>query len=318
MFVCLTMIIKNSGPIIQEVLKSWEHAVNGFCILDTGSTDDTIQLIKDLKLKNLKLFEHEFEGFSKSRNRCIKLAEKNFKADFYIMIDDSYALVDSEESPLVQQLQLSKAYGHKLLAYDVKRSDTLHPRKMIFTKGHRYVGDIHEDIPQQNDILIVGAYVKDLVPESHLKRTKERMLRDVEILKKDPQNPRNVYFMGVSYFVAGQFDNATYWFKKRLEFPYDECTTQVYLYLIELYRESKNYKKCLNYCIDFIKKYPNDPRFPEFLLLLYYLTQDKNAIKGAYDIVKENNFKAPRCTYTINTRIYEEIIKNEYDKSIAV
>lgn len=313
---CITMIIKNAGPVIQDVLKSWQGVTNGFCILDTGSTDNTIQLIKDLNIKKLKLFEHEFEGFSNSRNRCIRLAEKHFKTDFYIMIDDSYALVDCKDTPISEQLRLCKQYGHKLIAYNVKRENTTHPRKMIFTKGYRYKGDIHEDIPEQNSCMITGAYVEDLVNDYHLKRTKERMKKDIEILKKNADDPRNVYFLGVSNTVMGRLDEAVYWFKKRIEFNYDEGTTQSYLYLIELYRTMQNYNKCFSYCTEFIKKYPNDARMPEFLLLMYYLTKDKTYVKTAYDSVKLANFKVPSCTYTVNEKIYNTIIPDEYKKSI--
>jgi glycosyltransferase involved in cell wall biosynthesis len=45
--ICLNSIVKNEGAIILRMLKSVENIIDTYCICDTGSTDNTIELIKN-------------------------------------------------------------------------------------------------------------------------------------------------------------------------------------------------------------------------------------------------------------------------------
>jgi len=44
---CLNMIVKNESQIITRFLESVSTIIDSYCICDTGSTDETIQLITD-------------------------------------------------------------------------------------------------------------------------------------------------------------------------------------------------------------------------------------------------------------------------------
>lgn len=329
---CLTLIVKNSGPIIYDALNSWKNVVNYYCILDTGSNDDTIEYINkfknSLKFKNtFKLFKSDFKGFSKSRNECIKLAENHFKnTKYFIMIDDSYVLVDNKDHSLLEQLNIANSLNHKLIAYNVKNNNVVHPRKMIFTKGHRFHGDIHEDIPEINDCLIHYVYIQDVKNDYHIKRTHDRMFKDICILKKDTKKLRNIYYIGVSYFILKQYDSSIHWFKNSINYDEksndydDECICQSYFYLIETYRCMENYDKCFKYSknlLIFINNKNNQilkNRLPEIYLIFYYLTGSNIYINHAYNIIKNNNFKIPHSKYSINYDIYLNIIPDEYKK----
>ena len=47
---CLNMIVKNEGKIILRLLESVVSIVDCYCISDTGSTDNTIELIENIFL----------------------------------------------------------------------------------------------------------------------------------------------------------------------------------------------------------------------------------------------------------------------------
>jgi glycosyltransferase involved in cell wall biosynthesis len=46
------MIVKNESKIIKRLLKSVLPIIDTYCICDTGSTDNTIQIIKEFFNKN--------------------------------------------------------------------------------------------------------------------------------------------------------------------------------------------------------------------------------------------------------------------------
>ena len=46
--ICLTMIVKNEAAVIERCLTSARGIFNTFCIHDTGSSDNTVEIIKKL------------------------------------------------------------------------------------------------------------------------------------------------------------------------------------------------------------------------------------------------------------------------------
>ena len=53
---CLNMIVKNESKIITRLFDSVISIIDCYCICDTGSTDNTIELIKNYFLeKNIRL-----------------------------------------------------------------------------------------------------------------------------------------------------------------------------------------------------------------------------------------------------------------------
>ena len=64
------MIMKNEGPILPRLFESVQGFVSEYCIVDTGSTDDTIDVLKSMDMPGL-LVCHNFaplEGTKKAEN----------------------------------------------------------------------------------------------------------------------------------------------------------------------------------------------------------------------------------------------------------
>ena len=64
----LCMIVKDESHIIKEVLEATLPLIDTYCILDTGSTDDTIQIIKDFYSKaeiTGEVVESDWKGFGR-------------------------------------------------------------------------------------------------------------------------------------------------------------------------------------------------------------------------------------------------------------
>ena len=88
----LAMIIKNGGNSLEHVLNENMDIIDRWTILDTGSTDDTIDIINKVLVGKKKgnLYQEPFINFRESRNRCLDLAGK--KCKYTIMLDDTYII----------------------------------------------------------------------------------------------------------------------------------------------------------------------------------------------------------------------------------
>ena len=90
------MIVKNESHIILECLKSVYKEIDYWVIVDTGSTDDTKEIITNFfKEKNIpgELHERPWISFGHNRTEALELCKD--KAEFAFMIDADDYLVGS-------------------------------------------------------------------------------------------------------------------------------------------------------------------------------------------------------------------------------
>lgn len=75
----LTQIMKNEAHVITRMLNSIKPIVDIVCLIDTGSTDNTIEVVKNWGQENnieTHVFERPFDNFENSRNYSIQMARE--------------------------------------------------------------------------------------------------------------------------------------------------------------------------------------------------------------------------------------------------
>ena len=75
----LTQIMKNEAHVITRMLDSIKSIVDIICLVDTGSTDNTIEVVKNWGTQNsieTHVFERAFDNFENSRNYSIQVARE--------------------------------------------------------------------------------------------------------------------------------------------------------------------------------------------------------------------------------------------------
>ena len=75
----LTQIMKNEAHVITRMLNSIRPIVDIICLVDTGSTDNTIEVVKNWGEQNkieTHVFERAFDNFENSRNYSIQVARE--------------------------------------------------------------------------------------------------------------------------------------------------------------------------------------------------------------------------------------------------
>ena len=76
---CLNMIVKNESRIIRRLLDSVSDIIDGYCICDTGSSDDTVNIIETyFREKNIpgKVIKEAFRNFEYNRSFALKACEE--------------------------------------------------------------------------------------------------------------------------------------------------------------------------------------------------------------------------------------------------
>ena len=118
----LCIMVKNGGPQFEDMLTKNLPIIDRWTILDTGSTDNTIDIINKVLVgkKRGELFQEPFINFRDSRNRCLELAGKACK--YILMLDDTYVIEGNLRDFLttVRGDQLSTSFSFIIKSGDVE------------------------------------------------------------------------------------------------------------------------------------------------------------------------------------------------------
>jgi len=224
----LCMIVKDESHIIHEVLNSTLPLIDTFCILDTGSTDNTIQIIEEFYQKagiQGEVIRGDWKGFGASRSEALKLCDG--KMDYILMIDaDDLMGFPSDCKAFIKQLLQEHQPNAGILS--IRRGNITYERTQIFKTedGWRYVGVLHEyptNDKSNNKIIRLPPEIF-MVGRTLGNRSKQdgnKYLRDAEVLLKElelePDNDRYVFYLAQSYRDGGNIPEAIKWYKKRVE-----------------------------------------------------------------------------------------------------
>lgn len=99
--ICLNMIVKNESKVIERCLQSVYSIIDYWIISDTGSTDNTRQIIKRFMKKmgiNGKLYNHKWENFAANRNHALCAIPKHCNYALFIDADDEIVFNDYSAS----------------------------------------------------------------------------------------------------------------------------------------------------------------------------------------------------------------------------
>jgi predicted O-methyltransferase YrrM len=295
----LCIMVKNAGPQFETMLRQNMPIIDKWTILDTGSTDDTLDIIKRTLVgkKNGELYEEPFINFRDSRNRLLDLAGKSCK--YIIMLDDTYVVEGDLRSFLNETRgdQLSDSY-----TLYIKSEDTMYGSNRIIKsdKGLRYIHTIHEVISDKNNVNIV--IPKEIVAindgrfDYMEKRTNERKQLDLKLLFEEvrisPHDPRAYYYLAQTYNCLNDHENTLKYFLKRAEFPNSGFHQEYVDALFEAAR-TMNFKlnRPWSECEEMYNRcYMADPSRPEALYFIgihYHLEGGTHNTKIAYEKFKK-------------------------------
>lgn len=215
--VCLNMIVKNESGIIKRCLDAARPYFDTWVIVDTGSTDGTQDLIREL-LADVpgELHELPWKNFGETRTEALELARG--KAERILFLDaDDVLIVDPDADPLTSEcdayftlIEVSNAVT--FLRVNLTRTD----------QPWWWEGPVHETLgcrTPANIGTLKGWTIRSL-PDGARSRSVNKWAGDAAILQaavdKDPTNTRSVFYLAQSYRDAGEIGKSLRWYSERV------------------------------------------------------------------------------------------------------
>lgn len=312
------MIVKNAGEQLEEMLTQNLPFIDRWTIIDTGSTDNTINIIhKTLSTKKGQLIQEPFVDFSTTRNRCLDLA--GTKCKYIIMLDDTYYL-NGDLRCFFEKTQ-DDIYADSFSIF-INTSDVTYASNRIIVSqtNLRYKYRVHEVIEEKGNINVIvpkeKAFINDLQFDFMKQRTKERNENDLKLLfddlKDDPNNPRTYYYIAQTYLYINNYEKAYEFFLKRAKFAYSGYIQERFDAVFEAARISHyNLKKewSATLALYEIAIKIDDCRPEPYYYIGIYEYENKNDFAAYQLLQKAFNLGSPMQTqYAIKPTIYYHFV----------
>lgn len=221
--ICLNMIVKNESKIILRLLETVTPLIDSYCICDTGSTDNTIELIRNYCESNKipgKIIEEPFRDFGYNRTFALHGCNNMDCADYILLLD-----ADMKLEMNIANIEEFKKTLTKDAYYLIQGSPNFHNENIRIIRNdptYYYWGVTHEyiELPDNASLDKIDSKVLfiDDIGDGGSKENKYH--RDIELLKKGletaPNNPRYLFYLSNSYRDSGQYDLAIETYKKRI------------------------------------------------------------------------------------------------------
>lgn len=233
--IALLMMVKNEEKRIEASLSSCLGIVKSIVIYDTGSTDKTLEIIKNFCTKNkvtLRLKIGEFVDFSTSRNVSLDFADLYPEIDYLLLLDSNDELKGGKYLLKFAKEDLNKSgkgasafyicqqwkYGNRIDKYFNTRF--IKPRR-----GWRYKGVVHEymDNKEMDEKRIIFRLPDDIFLFQDRaydgEKSVPRFQRDKELLLneylKDKKDSRTLFYLAQTCNCLGLPNEAYYYYRLR-------------------------------------------------------------------------------------------------------
>ena len=98
------MIVKNENAIVQRCLESVKRFIDYWVIVDTGSTDHTLEIIKSIKSDKIELIQRTpvdlYEDFTKFKNELCAMTQ----TPFWVIVDGDEVYSEIALNEMVEKL----------------------------------------------------------------------------------------------------------------------------------------------------------------------------------------------------------------------
>jgi tetratricopeptide (TPR) repeat protein len=225
------MIVKNESKIITRLLDSIIDIIDCYCICDTGSTDNTTQLLYEYFFAHNipgNVISEPFKNFEHNRTFALEACKDpantgKISADYILLLDADMVLMKGHDFNI-------DSFKQQLLTADVfhlfQGSDRFSYKNVRIVKNHlgiKYWGVTHEvistpDGTQYSQIERNTLFIDD-IGDGGAKA--DKFERDIRLLTQGlvekPNNDRYTFYLANSYRDSGNREKAIEMYKKRIE-----------------------------------------------------------------------------------------------------
>jgi len=215
-------MIKNEEQSIAVTLNSTKNYFKHIIVYDTGSTDNTIQIVKDCCHKNnqiLHLKQGIFKDFPTSRNESLEFAESVCVNKLILMDAGDEFRTNHKPNDFLNIINKFPYYCGIIKQQWLMNNNNIEEhsdiRFLYNHKGLRYNLDypVHEMIKiinteKNNNVAIIADVF--LLYQDRIKygsSTEKRYSKDIKLLLEAKHNKRNFFFLAQTYMSINDFHN---------------------------------------------------------------------------------------------------------------
>ena len=304
-------ISKNEEKNVKQWYESMKEA-DEIVVLDTGSTDDTVKLLRDCG--KIKVYEQVVNPWRFDVARNISLSYVSEDSDICICTDLDERFEKNWRKALEKYWQEDTTRGRYLYNWSFDKNNhpgtTFYINKIHTRNNYKWIHPVHEVLScldKEKEILIPEITLNHYQDS---KKSRHTYLPLLELsVKEDPSDDRNTHYLGREYMYYREYDKAIETLHKHLNLPTstwkdERCASMRYIAFCYY---------CKGYIEESIMWYKNSIqeapylREPYFDLgYLYYSIKDyKNTIKYLNQALKIKN---KSYTYINEEKAWNETI----------
>lgn len=213
------MIVRNEAAIIERCLRAALPFVQSWAIADTGSTDGTQRLIRELLAERPgKLIEIPWTNFATCRNAALELARDGADRILFLDADDVLTVEPGapepqSDGPAAYQTRIEVGVSTSFLRTNLVRSDL----------PWYWDGAVHEVIlcDQPIDLeRLPGWSIRSLPDGARSQDGRLKFARDAALLEEEvarrPGHARSMFYLAQSYRDAGELEKAIDRYQQRV------------------------------------------------------------------------------------------------------
>lgn len=208
--ICVYAISKNEEKFVKRWYESVKEA-DSIYVLDTGSNDKTVSMLKDLGV-NVSVKEIKPWRFDVARNESLKLVPED--CDICVCIDIDEVISKGWRKKLEEIWDDNT--NHLRYIYNWSHDDNGKPlvsfyyEKIHARNGFKWIYPVHEVLEfsgEKEVFKTTEEIVVDHYPDSTKSRSNYLPLLELSV-KENPDNDRNMHYLGREYMFHGKYNEA--------------------------------------------------------------------------------------------------------------
>ncbi len=219
--VCVYAICKNEEKFVDQFMDSVSEADKVF-VLDTGSTDNTVEKLKErgaiVETKEIKPWR-----FDVARNMSLDMVDED--TDICVCIDLDEVLKEGWRDKLEELWndKITRLRYNYIWSFDKNHHPEVnfYIEKIHSRNNYKWTHPVHEVLTytgEKEEFLTTDEITVEHYPDNNKSRSSYLPLLELSV-KEDPDDDRNMHYLGREYMFYGKYNEAIDTLIKHLKLP---------------------------------------------------------------------------------------------------
>ena len=218
MKICVYAISKNESQFVRRWYNSMKEA-DEIYVLDTGSTDNTVEILKEL---GVNVIEKEITPwrFDVARNESLNLVPADTDICVCTDLDEVFVSGWRKELERNWKSDSTKARYNYNWSLDSNNNPIVnfYIEKMHTRKDYKWAHPVHEvlvNTSNNENVITIDSITLNHYPDSTKSRSSYLPLLEISV-EEDPEDDRNMHYLGREYMYYNKYDEAIVTLKRHL------------------------------------------------------------------------------------------------------